>query len=121
MRGQDLDEMIVSIQLKNISLKYALRKVEALTNLPFTYKISDIAAYKDVSCDATDTSGLAAYLARPEVAYDPANAVNQIALQRWVHLYMHGYEAWAEWRRTGYPVLTAAPNNNNIPIPRRQA
>jgi hypothetical protein len=33
---------------------------------------------------------------------------------------MNGYEAWAEWRRTGYPALTPAPDNNNIPIPRRQ-
>ena len=71
--------------------------------------------------DAGDTTGLAAYMARPEVAYDAANALRQIAYQRWVHLYMNGYEAWAEWRRTGYPVLTPAPDNSNIPIPRRQA
>jgi hypothetical protein len=70
--------------------------------------------------DKGDTTGLGVYLARPEIAYDPANALKQIAVQRWVHLYMNGYEAWAEWRRTGYPVLTPAPNNNNIPIPRRQ-
>lgn len=71
--------------------------------------------------DKGDTTGLAAYLAQPAVAYDPANALQQIGYQRWVHLYMNGYEAWAEWRRTGFPVLTPAPNNNNIPIPRRQA
>lgn len=71
--------------------------------------------------DAGDTTGLAAYMAQPSVAYNPAKALEQIGYQRWVHLYMNGYEAWAEWRRTGYPVLTPAPNNNNIPIPRRQA
>jgi hypothetical protein len=60
-------------------------------------------------------------MAMPGVVYDPANAIKQIAYQRWVHLYMNGYEAWAEWRRTGYPILTPAPNNNNIAIPRRQA
>src|SRR6185437_100652 len=53
-RGQDLNKMTVSLQLKNVSLKYALRRIEALTNLPFTYKTSDIAAYKDVSCEGTD-------------------------------------------------------------------
>jgi len=73
------------------------------------------------SSDTGDTTGLAAYLLQPAVAYDPANALQQIGYQRWVHLYMNGYEAWAEWRRTGYPALTPAPNNNNIPIPRRQA
>ncbi|MCW3467855.1 SusD/RagB family nutrient-binding outer membrane lipoprotein [Chitinophaga nivalis] len=66
------------------------------------------------------TTGLDAYIARPEVAYNPAAALKQIGYQRWVHLYMNGYEAWAEWRRTGYPVLTPAPDNGNIPIPRRQ-
>jgi hypothetical protein len=71
--------------------------------------------------DKGDTTGLAAYLLQPAVVYDPVNALQQIGYQRWVHLYMNGYEAWAEWRRTGYPVLTPAPNNNNIPIPRRQA
>ena len=53
-RGQDLDKMTLSLQLKNVSLKHALRKIEALTNLPFTYKTSDIAAYSNVSCEGTD-------------------------------------------------------------------
>jgi hypothetical protein len=71
--------------------------------------------------DKGDTTGLAAYLAQPEVAYTAAEALKKIGYQRWLHLYMNGYEAWAEWRRTGYPVLTPAPNNGDIPIPRRQA
>ncbi|WP_205508417.1 SusD/RagB family nutrient-binding outer membrane lipoprotein [Longitalea arenae] len=71
--------------------------------------------------DKGDTTGLAAYLAQPEVVYNGADALRKIAYQRWLHLYMNGYEAWAEWRRTGYPVLTPAPNNGGIPIPRRQA
>jgi hypothetical protein len=73
------------------------------------------------AADKGDTTGLAAYLARPEVAYNGTEAVKKIAYQRWLHLYMNGYEAWAEWRRTGYPVLTPAPNNGGILIPRRQA
>ena len=34
----------------------------------------------------------------------------------------NGYEAWAEWRRSGYPVLAPAinPLNANGQIPRRQ-
>ncbi|HMH24458.1 MAG TPA: SusD/RagB family nutrient-binding outer membrane lipoprotein [Puia sp.] len=71
--------------------------------------------------DQGDITDLPAYMAQAGIPYDPANALKQIGYQRWVHLYMNGYEAWAEWRRTGYPVLTPAPNNNNIPIPRRQA
>lgn len=65
-------------------------------------------------------SGAAAYLAQTGVSYDPAVALRQIGYQRWVHLYMNGYEAWAEWRRTGFPQLLPAPENGNVPIPRRQ-
>ncbi|MGB8193336.1 MAG: SusD/RagB family nutrient-binding outer membrane lipoprotein [Chitinophagaceae bacterium] len=60
------------------------------------------------------TTGLAAMMAAPEIIYDPAKAMEQIATQRWVHLFMHGYEAWAEWRRTGFPVLTT-PGGKQVP------
>lgn len=65
-------------------------------------------------------AGLSDYMKQAAVKYNPADAIKQIAYQRWVHLYLNGYEAWAEWRRTGYPVLQPAPDNGNIPIPRRQ-
>jgi hypothetical protein len=68
-----------------------------------------------------DTTGLATFRANPKVQYDPATAIQQIATQRWVHLFLHGYEAWAEWRRTGFPLLTAAPGANGNRIPRREA
>lgn len=71
--------------------------------------------------DLGDITGLPAYMANADVAYTSADALKKIGYQRWLHLYTNGYEAWAEWRRTGFPELTPAPNNNNIPIPRRQA
>ena len=67
------------------------------------------------------TTSVAAFLAQPKIVYDPANAIKQIAIQRWVHLFLHGYEAWAEWRRTGFPLLVAAPGANGNQIPRREA
>ncbi len=70
---------------------------------------------------ANDTTGLGIFRLNPAIAYDPANAIKQIATQRWLHLFLHGYEAWAEWRRTGYPVLAAAPGANGNLIPRREA
>ncbi|MES2419142.1 MAG: SusD/RagB family nutrient-binding outer membrane lipoprotein [Bacteroidota bacterium] len=66
------------------------------------------------------SSSAAAYLAKADVAYTPAAAIQKIAYQRWVHLFLHGYEAWAEWRRTGYPTLVAAPGANGDRIPRRE-
>ena len=54
------------------------------------------------------------------IAYDATKAIEQIATQRWIHSYLDGWEAWSEWRRTGYPVLTAGPNSANpAGIPRR--
>lgn len=69
--------------------------------------------------DATD---FAAFIAQPEIAYSGANAMQRIGTQKWVALYMNGYEAWAEWRRIGFPALTPAPASLNPGgIPRRQA
>jgi len=54
-----------------------------------------------------------AYLASPEVEYDPPRGMAQIALQKWIALYDQGPEAWAEWRRTGIPSLTPGRDNLN--------
>lgn len=61
---------------------------------------------------------LAAFLTEPAIAYDPANAYEQIATQKYVHLFMHGYEAWAEYRRTGFPDDMVEPLGR--PVPTRQ-
>ena len=65
-------------------------------------------------------TGATALLGMPSVIYNPATAVKLIATQRWIHLFLNGYEAWAEWRRTGYPTLIAAPGANGNLIPRRE-
>jgi len=65
-------------------------------------------------------TGVATYMTQTGIPYNAATAIQQIATQRWVHLFLHGYEAWAEWRRTGFPVLVAAPGANGDKIPRRE-
>lgn len=68
------------------------------------------------------TATLATYIAQASVAYTPATAMEKIGTQKWISLYMNGYEAWAEWRRIGFPVLSPAPASLNPGgIPRRQA
>ncbi len=68
------------------------------------------------------TASAPAYLAQANVAYDAVNGLMKIGNQRWVHLFLHGYEGWAEWRRTGFPNFIApAPANNGAQIPRREA
>lgn len=60
------------------------------------------------------------YLAQPEIAYQGGEeGREQIWLQKWIALYGNGVEAYAEWRRTGYPDLTPGPdaeNNGLIPV-----
>ncbi len=80
----------------------------------------DLAITNSVLQWTGSNTGVSALLAQPSVAYDPVNAIKQIAVQRWIHLFLNGYEAWAEWRRTGFPILTAAPGANGNLIPRRE-
>lgn len=63
------------------------------------------------------------YIAQPNVAYTDAAALERIGNQRWITLFFQGTEAWNEWRRTGYPVLTPAASslNGGTGIPRRLA
>ncbi|MDZ7681452.1 MAG: SusD/RagB family nutrient-binding outer membrane lipoprotein [Fodinibius sp.] len=62
------------------------------------------------------SSNVQTYLAQPEVTYDPTNGIEMIANQRYLHLFMHGYEAWAEYRRTGYPDNMVNPNGRDVPL-----
>jgi hypothetical protein len=56
------------------------------------------------------------------VVYAPAKGLEQIITQKWVAQFLNGYEAWADWRRTGFPTLSP-PASTISPsglIPRRQ-
>lgn len=81
----------------------------------------DLAIEQSVRQWTNSTTGLAAMMLLPDVAYDPVNALEKIATQRWIHLFMHGYEGWAEWRRTGYPALTTPIGDPTRPVPRRNS
>ncbi|CAM1347785.1 SusD/RagB family nutrient-binding outer membrane lipoprotein [Tenacibaculum halocynthiae] len=63
------------------------------------------------------------YLGVAGVAYNAATDMNQIAEQKWISLFYQPYEAWAEWRRLDFPVLTAAVDalNGTNQIPTRHA
>lgn len=53
-RGQDLDKVLVTVQLKNASLKNAFRKIEGQTKLSFAYKTNDVAPYGNINYNAVD-------------------------------------------------------------------
>ncbi|GHT51106.1 hypothetical protein AGMMS49982_07720 [Bacteroidia bacterium] len=57
----------------------------------------------------TDASVVATYLAQPAVAYNAANYKQSIGDQKWLAFFGQGLDAFAEWRRLDYPVLTPGP------------
>lgn len=62
------------------------------------------------SFDQWGASGADAYIASPEVAYNAANGLEQIALQRWIAGYLaDGIEAWSDWRRLDIPKMFVGP------------
>ncbi|MFD0993126.1 SusD/RagB family nutrient-binding outer membrane lipoprotein [Tenacibaculum geojense] len=66
-----------------------------------------------------DAADIDAYMLESDVIYNPANALSQIAEQKWIALFYQPYEAWAEWRKLDYPMLTPAVdalNGNSIPV-----
>ncbi len=72
-----------------------------------------------ISVDPIDVD---AFLAEADVAWDESKAIQLINEQKWVSLYTQGQEAWANWRRTSWPVLTPAPDAvEGRDIPRRRA
>lgn len=75
----------------------------------------DLAIQNSVLQWTGSTSGVSALLINPAIIYNPVNALEQIGNQRYIHLFMHGYEAWAEWRRTGYPAFLIAPQGVAVP------
>ena len=53
-----------------------------------------------------------AYIAQPAVAYSAANALNLINTQYWIANFLNSPEAWANYRRTGFPVLARNSYND---------
>ncbi|RYY30125.1 MAG: SusD/RagB family nutrient-binding outer membrane lipoprotein [Chitinophagaceae bacterium] len=47
--------------------------------------------------------------------FSPATAMQQIGTQYWIASFLNGSEAWANFRRTGFPALPANPYVGDIP------
>lgn len=54
------------------------------------------------------TADITTYKALPAVQYDATNYKKSIGNQKWIALFGQGLEAFAEWRRLDYPILTPA-------------
>ncbi|MEN8704065.1 MAG: SusD/RagB family nutrient-binding outer membrane lipoprotein [Polaribacter sp.] len=64
----------------------------------------------------TDSAAIANYLSVN--SYNATNWKASIGIQKWIALYMNGFEAWNEWRRLDYPQLSAPAEAviNTIPV-----
>lgn len=65
----------------------------------------------------SDSAAISAYVAAQ--TYDAANWKQSIGWQKWIALYMSGYEAWAEWRRLDHPQLPVPAAAETATIPTR--
>jgi hypothetical protein len=87
------------------------------------YIAGDAAAHYEAgiraSFEAWEADAVEAYLAQPAVAFD--GSLSKIIEQKYIALYqVAGQQAWAEYRRTGFPALVGGPNSvNGGQIPQR--
>lgn len=83
--------------------------------------------YKDAIAASMEQWGVSSSAAQAYIAKNPYMGLESIGYEKWVAMYMQGYEAWAEWRRMramGYEKDLTAPIDllsNATGIPDRQA
>lgn len=73
---------------------------------------------------AWDATALQTFLGNPAIQYvvgDKAGNLQKIRMQKWISLYLVGYQGWAEARRTDVPLLapgpgTRIPGHNRAPF-----
>lgn len=77
----------------------------------------EAAITQDILALGLPASEATTYLANADVAYN--STLSRIMEQKWITMFQSPYEAWVDWRRTGYPSLDLASNNRTPSIPRR--
>lgn len=85
--------------------------IEAAYNSPATPAFPDTWTADSLAADflASDAS----------LQWDPSKGMELIGIQKWAAMYDQGLQAFIEWRRIGFPVLTPAVegmNNGKVPI-----
>ncbi|MCW3080660.1 SusD/RagB family nutrient-binding outer membrane lipoprotein [Segetibacter sp.] len=95
----------------NLLLAEAAQRGWITTGTPASYFATGVRAHMEQLAtydagSAVPASAIAEYLAANPL--DPSKALEQINTQYWVASFLNGPEAWANFRRSGFPVL--APN-----------
>ena len=106
--------------LADAAARWGIGDAETHYNNGVLAAITELGAYG--SSGQIDDGDAQAYLdAHP---YDPANGLEMINTQFWAATFFNEYEAWSNYRRTGFPVLipvTYPGSQSSGAIPRRMA
>lgn len=76
--------------------------------------LDDFSAYPNTLSPAISSSEADLYLAQPAVQFSDSKALEQINTQYWVLNFGNGTEAFANFRRSGFPTLQPNKYNNNL-------
>ncbi|WP_345329665.1 SusD/RagB family nutrient-binding outer membrane lipoprotein [Mucilaginibacter defluvii] len=107
----DIPEFYVTYSQTALLLAEAVQRGWATGNVATLYAngvkahMDQLAQYDGTATISEDAQN-AYLLAHP---LSPANALEQINTQYWVSSFLNGNEAWANFRRSGYPQLTPNP------------
>lgn len=86
---------------------------------------ADMQYWSNAATNEEITDGeMTAYLSQPEVAYPTGGSLqeqlNAIAEQKWLGLYMQGYQGWTVWRKFDHPTLNGIASvgisEDDIPV-----
>ncbi|HEX2967629.1 MAG TPA: SusD/RagB family nutrient-binding outer membrane lipoprotein [Bacteroidales bacterium] len=106
------------IEIEFLLAEAAERNLGGVTDAALHYNtaILESMSYWGISDAAAN-----AYLAQPSVAYAtaPGDYKEKIGTQKWLGLFDRGVEAWAEWRRLDYPILSVPAGMTYADIPVR--
>ena len=79
--------------------------------------IADNSSVPDTYTDPSGSNTYAETLSSITIAWDenatPAQKQERIITQKWIANWLLGNEAWADWRRTGYPTLIPVSDKGN--------
>lgn len=80
-----------------------------ISGLPAAYYEAGIQS----SFDHYEVELPAGYFLSAEVVLDGTDDLKRIMTQKWIALFMNGYESWLDIRRTGIPEMMISPDNLN--------
>ncbi len=106
----DAPEFLITYAQTQLLLAEANERGYITTGAPKIYYETGIKAHMDQKALYGDNNITEQqkndYLQQPRVAYDPSHALQQINEQYWIASFRIWIEAWANFRRTGFPQLS---------------